>query len=54
MAKKFSNFEIKEQMEEVGSDLQLPDQCKDNEFENLDVIYLNYENLIDDIFLQDR
>ena len=38
-------------MEEVGSDLELPDWYKDSELENVDVNFLSYENLTDDLFL---
>ena len=38
-------------MEEVGSDLELPDWYKDSELENVDINFLSYENLTDDLFL---
>ena len=34
MTNKFPNFEIKEQLEEFGNDLEFPDWCKGSEFEN--------------------
>ena len=54
MTNKFSNFEIKDQMEGLGNDLKFPDWCKDSELENVDVSFLNYESLIDCLFLQDK
>ena len=38
-------------MEEVGSDLELPDWYKDSELENVNINFLSYENLTDDLFL---